>query len=411
LKSTQSNKSLLILMLGALTALSPFSIDMYLPAFQKVAEDFHTSVAQVSLSLSSYFIGISVGQLIYGPLLDRYGRKSPLYAGLIIYILATLGCLFAHSIETLVALRLLQALGGCAANVAAMAMVRDLFTTKESSKVFSLLVLILGVSPLLAPTVGGAISAAFGWHAVFIILAIIAVLLLIASRLYLPDSYEPDHTVVLRFKPIAKSFLGILKEPQFATYTFAGAVAFSGLFVYVAGSPVIFLEIFKVKPQVYSWIFAALSVGFIGSSQLNILLIRKFKNEDIFFAALAGQVFTTAVFLIGALNGWWDVYGTIVLLFLLLCSIGLTNPNGAALALAPFSKNAGSAAALMGFLQMGAGAVASMFVGMFDAKTMLPIIIIFAGSSFIALVILVWGRRKIVTKFETQEGDAVVIAH
>ncbi|RYZ88672.1 MAG: Bcr/CflA family efflux MFS transporter [Proteobacteria bacterium] len=407
---SRREKNLLILLLGALTALSPFSIDMYLPAFQKVAEDFNTTVAQVSLTLSSYFIGLSVGQLFYGPLLDRFGRKKPLYGGLLLYIVTTLACLMAHSIETLVVLRFIQAIGGCAAGVASFAMVRDSFTMKESSKVFSLLILILGVSPLVAPTAGGYVSAAWGWHSVFIFLALIAAMLLACSVFFLKESHQPDTSVSLRAGPIFRNFLGVLKVPQFYTYTLAGAVAFAGLFVYVAGSPVIYLEIFKMEPQIYGWIFAGLSVGFIGASQLNIFLIRHYRNEDIFFWALIGQVIVTSIFLVGTLNGWYGVYGTTALLFCFLCTVGLANPNGAALAMAPFSKNAGSASALMGFLQMGSGALASMIVGIFTGKEILPIVLILFFASIIALSVLLFGRRKITDRVDVQDGG-VIAAH
>jgi DHA1 family bicyclomycin/chloramphenicol resistance-like MFS transporter len=411
LEYSQRTKNFFILILGALTALSPFSIDMYLPAFPKIAEAFSSTTAQVSLSLSSYFIGLSVGQLFYGPLLDRFGRKKPLYFGLVIYILATLGCLASNSIETLVALRFLQAIGGCAANVAAFAMVRDLFSVKESSKVFSLLVLILGVSPLLAPTVGGFVTMALGWQWVFLVLAGIAVLLLVASFFFLPESSAADHGVQLKIKPIFKNFAAVFKEPQFYTYTLSGSLAFAGLFVYVTSSPIIYMEIFKITPEVYSWFFAALSVGFIGSSQINILLIRHFSNEAIFKTALTGQVLVTIAFLLGALNGWYGVAGTTILIFLFLCCVGLTNPNGAALAMAPFSKNAGSASALLGFLQMGVGALASTSVGIFHSNSTLPFTMILATSSLLAWIILTVGLRRITQKIAVTNSDGSVVAH
>lgn len=160
----------LILILGGLTALGPFSIDMYLPGFPGIALDLHTTVARVGLSLSSFFVGISAGQLLYGPLLDRYGRKPPLYLGLALYVAASLGCLAVHKIEVLIALRFVQAIGSCAAAVASMAMVRDLFPVKDSAKVFALLILVVGTSPMLAPTLGGYVTAAFGWRAVFVAL-------------------------------------------------------------------------------------------------------------------------------------------------------------------------------------------------------------------------------------------------
>src|ERR1700743_1358314 len=177
-----------ILILGSLTALGPFSIDMYLPGFPAIAKSFNTTTAHVSLSLSSFFIGLAVGQLLYGPLLDRVGRKKPLYAGLVLYMAASAGCFFSSGIEMLILLRFLQAVGSCAAGVASMAMVRDIFPLKDNAKVFALLILVLSASPMIAPTVGSYLTAAFGWQSVFIMLMSIAVLILIAVIFSLPES-------------------------------------------------------------------------------------------------------------------------------------------------------------------------------------------------------------------------------
>ncbi len=213
MKSTSpENKVVLILILGSMTALSPFAIDMYLPAFQAIAVDFHSTIAQISLSLSSYFVGLSGGQLFYGPLLDRFGRKRPLYAGLLIFVVSSLFCLFSQSTESLVAWRFVQAIGGCAAGVASMAMVRDLFPVKESAKIYSLLILILGVSPLLAPTIGGFLTVSFGWQSIFVVLAAMAVLLILAIKFFLKESHTPDPSVSLRVGPIGSNFLNILKK-------------------------------------------------------------------------------------------------------------------------------------------------------------------------------------------------------
>jgi DHA1 family bicyclomycin/chloramphenicol resistance-like MFS transporter len=410
--NSPKNKNLaLILILGSLTALGPFSIDMYLPAFSKMAEALNTSISNVSLSLSSYFVGLAVGQLFYGPLLDRFGRKKPLYVGLVIYILATIGCGLSTTIESLIAFRFVQAVGGCAAGVASVAMVRDLFPPRESAKVFSLLMLILGVSPLVAPTAGGYFAATLGWQSVFVALGIIALLMLIVSALRLPESHQPDPTQSLLPGPILKSYWAILKYPQFYTYTFACAVAFSGLFVYVAGSPIIFMEIFKVSEQMYGSIFAMLAVGFVGSSQLNIFLLRRFSNEQIFLASLMGLTITGLVFFIGAMNNWYGIGSTIAILFFFLSFVGLSNPNGAALALAPFGKDAGKASALLGSLQMGAGALASVAVGVSGAQQIFPIAAIFASSAILALAILLIGRRRITNKIDADPSEAAAVSH
>jgi DHA1 family bicyclomycin/chloramphenicol resistance-like MFS transporter len=386
----------LILILGALSTVTPLSIDMYLPAFTQIAAALHCEVAQVALSISSYFVGFSVGHLFYGPLLDRYGRKRPVYFGLFVYLLASVACLKSGTIEALITFRFIQALGACVAEVAAIAMVRDFFPIKEASKVFSLLMLILGVSPLFAPTIGGLIVTMLGWQWIFISLMIIVFLVLAVTFFFLPEGHEPDPTISLRLKPIFFGFLEILREPQFYTYAISGSFAFGGLFVYVAGSPILFMNIFHISPRVYGEIFALLSVGLIGATQINILLSKYYKSERIYSLAIYAQVLVASFFLLGTLNNWFGLQSLIATLFVLLSCIGFTYPNAAALALAPFSRNAGSASALLGFFQIGVGAIASAGVGFFHSNTSLPTVAILEGTALFGLMILLVGRKNIV---------------
>jgi len=276
-----------------------------------------------------------------------------------------------------------------------MSIVRDLFSVKESSKVLSLLILVLGVSPLIAPTVGGYVTLAFGWHSIFIILALISLILLGVVFFYLPESHTPDSSVKLRLAPIFKTYATIIKEPQFYAHVFAGAFAFSNLFLYVASSPMIFMSIYQVTPLEYGWIFAGLSVGFIGFSQLNIFLLKKFQNDQILRGALFVQAASALLFLIGTFSGWSGIDCAIAQLFILLACAGFKTPNEATLALAPFKKNTGSAAALMGFLQMGIGALVSSLVGLLSGTDMLPLTIIFSSASMVGLMIFIFGRRNI----------------
>lgn len=385
----------LILILGSLTALGPFSIDMYLPGFAGIAKDLNTTVANVSLTLSSYFIGISAGQLLYGPLLDRFGRKKPLFIGMFVYILASLGCVFVTDIDTFIGLRFIQAIGSCGATVASVSMVRDLFPVKDIPKVFSMLMLVVGLSPMLAPTIGGYITEDFGWHTVFFILMCMGILILIAALLGLPNTFVPDTTISLKPKPIVTGFISILKVPQFYTYAFAGAIAFSGLFTYVAASPIIFMDIYKVDAKTYGWIFAFMSLSFISASQINSLLLRRFRSDQMIIGALVVQSIISIVFLFLALKGLLGLYETIAMLFIFLACLGISNPNTAGLTLAPFEKNAGSASALMGAIQLGLGVMASFAVGLFVKNSILPMVFILTTSTIIALIILILGKKRI----------------
>jgi DHA1 family bicyclomycin/chloramphenicol resistance-like MFS transporter len=283
--------------------------------------------------------------------------------------------------------------------VASVSMVRDLFPVRDIPKVFSLLMLVVGISPMLAPTVGGYVTDAYGWHMVFLILMCIGIAILLAAQFGLPDTYAPDRTISLKPKPIILNFLTVLKEPQFYTYAFTGAIAFSGLFTYVAASPILFMDLFKVDPKTYGWIFAFMSLSFILASQLNSVLLKWFTSEQIIYGALLTQTITVIAFLIAAENNLLGLYETIAMLFLFLACIGLSNPNTAGLTLAPFAKNAGSASALMGAIQLGLGALASFAVGIFLKDSMVPMVIIMAVSTIAAFVLLNIGKRKIKVKY------------
>ena len=393
--SRTPNRNWIIVILGALATISPFAIDMYLPAFPEIATALDTSTARISLSVASYFAGLAASQLFYGPLLDRFGRKLPLYAGLTLFFAASLLCLFSRTVEWLVAMRFVQALGGCAAQVASMAMVRDFFPVHETAKIISLLILILGVSPLLAPSVGVFVAVHLGWQWVFIVLAAFAALMLVVSWRLLPEGHPPDPGISLRLLPILRNYALVLKEPQFITYALSGSFALSGLLAYVASSPIIFMEVFHVSPQKFGALFAGLAVGFIGSNQINVLLLRKFSSEQIYRATLLVVCPAVLLLLAGTAGGWFGLAATFGLLFISLSSLGLACPNAAALSLVPFDHNIGSASAMLGFLQIGVSGLASASAGIFDSHTMMPVALILAATSWTGFAILLIGKRSI----------------
>jgi MFS transporter, DHA1 family, multidrug resistance protein len=390
----QRNKLLIIAILGALSTVSPFAIDMYLPAISQIAQELSTTPARVSMSISSYFIGLGVGQLFYGPMLDRFGRKPPLYVGLLLFIGASIGCLTAKTVEVLIAFRLLQALGGCVAQVDAMAMVRDFFPVEESARIISMLILILGVSPLLAPTVGSLVATTLGWKWIFLLLAIIVAAILVVVFRYLPQGHQPDPSISFRPRHVIATFWAIFSHRQFRSYALAGAFSFCSLFVYVTGSPIIFMDGFHVSPRMFGGIFALLTGGFIGGNQLNIWLSRRHRDHKLFRIALYCQALVAAAFLIGVLAGC-GLATTMVLLLLFLSCIGVTYPNAAAIAMAPFSSNAGTAAALLGAMQLGVGAALSSGVGLLNSKDSVPVACLMSGTTFVGLIIFLWGRRRV----------------
>ena len=397
----KKRKFYLILILGFLTAIGPLSIDMYLPAFPDIAKSLHTSVAQITLSLSSFFIGISVGQLFYGPLLERFGRKRPLYAGLCIYLLASVGCAFAASVNALIALRLLQALGGCVGMVASRAMVRDLFDVKENAKIFSTLMLVVAVSPIIAPTLGGYITAALGWHYVFVMLVLIGVLILTGIYFLLPETKKPDPGFSLKPVSIIKSYASVIIHPQFYTYALTAAVSAAAIYAYIGGSPHVFMEIYKVNEKQYGWIFALIAMGLIGASQLNTVLLKNYTSVQIIKVALTCQAIIGIAMALISLFGWGDLFITIFFIFIFLACQGFVFPNASALSLASFGHNAGSASALLGSIQMGIGAGSSALVSLLQNDTALPMTGVMACCAIAALSVFSLGRKIIVTRAGT----------
>ncbi|WP_338876301.1 multidrug effflux MFS transporter [Spirosoma sp. SC4-14] len=392
---TRQRHFIIILILGLLTTVSPFSIDMYLPGFPAIANDLHTSIAQVQLSLTAYLIGIAVGQLLYGPMLDRFGRKKPLYVGLGIYLLASIGCALTTSIEMLILMRLLQALGGCVGLVAAQALVRDLFPVSQIAQVFSLLTLVLAVSPMIAPTVGGYATVALGWHSIFVILAIITSLILIGVYYALPSGKAPDSSLSLRPKAVLGNFFTVLKQPQFLTYSLVSGIATAAPFAYISGSPDVFMNIYKVSEQQYGWIFSCLAIAIIAPSQFNRFLLKRFSSEQIIYTTLLYQSTVGLIMVFGTWAGWFGLYGLMGMLFLFLGGQGLTAPNSTALSLSPFVRHAGSASALMGSFRMASGAVVSGAVSVLHNHTAMPMVGVMTSCSVLGLVILLVGQRII----------------
>jgi DHA1 family bicyclomycin/chloramphenicol resistance-like MFS transporter len=382
-----------IFFLGVMNALSPFTIDLYLPAFADIARDLHTTVAHVSLSVATYFIGYALGQLAYGPFLDRFGRKKPVYVGLGIYLLATIGCMTARNIEALLFYRFLSALGGSAASVAAVAMVRDYFDPKEGTKVFSYLMLVLSTSPLFAPTIGGWLAENYGWRTVFGFLTVMAIGNLLIIAFGLPKAFTGDKSVILKPAPLMKGFVEIFKVPVFRKYAVAGALSFSGLFVYLTGSPAIFIDGFGLSKQQYSMIFAFLAVAMIGGGQVNNFLLKRYDSRAIYKTMIATQMVSAIFFVIAVMFFHLSLFFTIGFIFAILLCVGIAYPNAAALSMSPFTNNAGRASALLGFIQMGAGAMLASLVGMMNMSGTFPTAIIMGVSAILSFMVLNLSRE------------------
>lgn len=380
-----SSRTGLVFLLGSLAALGPFAIDTYLPAFPEMARDFGTDVAHIGLSLSAYFLGICLGQLVYGPILDRFGRRTPLLWGLAIFAAASVLCAFAPSSEALVALRFVQALGGCAGMVAGRALVRDLFPD-DAADVFSSLMLVMGVAPIIAPAVGGWLSATWGWPSIFLFLAVVSLLVTLAIASRLPTAYVRNQEQTLLPLEVARGYLAILRDRTFLAWGLSGSLVSGGLFAYIAGSPAVYMNHFGMSKSTFSWVFGINAMGLIAASQVNRLLLRRFRSESISTVVLVGQCLAG----LGLVAAAWfhSAPGVYVLVWLFLFGQGFAFPNTSALAMRPFGINAGSASALLGSLQMASGAVLSGLVSMLPGSTALPMAAGMALSAVGALALL-----------------------
>lgn len=372
-----------------------FSIDMYLPGFPEMAADLDTTVARVTLSITSFFIGVSFGQLIYGPLIDKYGYFKPLIAGLIIYVLASFYCAHSPNVDVLIWIRLVQALGSCAGLVASRALVRIIFPVSENAKVFSLLMLVLALSPIVAPTFGGFITYNYSWKYIYYVLAAIGILAIILVIAILPRSDFHDKEKSLLPRDIVNNYLTVFRVPSFYVYAGAGAIASSGLYAYIAGSPTVFMEVFKVSEKTYGFIFALIASGLIISSQINTLLLKRHLSEAILKKVIFIQSLSGLALILCAYFKILNLYSAIGLIIIFLSTQGFAFPNSSALTMKPFTTNAGTASALMGALQMGMGVLTTALVSIFNDGTIMPMAVTMGSCAVLSYIILLIGSKKL----------------
>ena len=388
----QRSRSLIVVIVGALAAIGPFSVDMYLPGFPAIARDLKTDVATVEYTLTSYFIGFSLGQLMLGPILDRYGRKRPLMAGLFVYIAAAIGCVFSPTIHALIALRLALAMGCCVGMVGSSTVVRDLFTGREVARALSMMMTIFGVAPVIAPSIGGLVVATLGWRAIFAVLGAIALLVLIAVKAALPETREPDAAVSLKPRRVALNYLQVFKERTFVIYVLASALGSGGLFAYITGSPFVYMSLFGFSAAQYAWIFGGNGLAIIIGAQVNRAVLKKWDSARILLAVGTIQSTIGMLLFVGTLLGLLPTVVFLLLVFLFLFCSGFIGSNAGALAILPFSRNVGSASALMGSMLMVSAAVASWLVGYLDNGTAVPMTLVMALCSLASLMFSVWGK-------------------
>ncbi|ALM83868.1 multidrug effflux MFS transporter [Bordetella sp. N] len=359
--------------MGALTAIGPFSIDLYLPAFPAIAAGLGVSQGDVERTMASYLVGLAGAQIFYGPLADRYGRKPPLLVGLAIYVVASLGCALSTNIASLTLWRAAQALGSAAGIVIPRAVIRDHYDTQEAARAMSLLLLIMGLAPILAPLIGGQLLLITGWRGVFGLMLATGVILMTAILLVMQESLPPERVVPLNWQTIAGNYRALLRHRGFMAHSLAGGFGQAGLFAYIVGSPRVFIDIYGVDPQHYGFLFALNAAGLIIGSQVSARLLRRLPPQVLQQRALRTLAVASLAALLITLAGWMTLPLLMACLIGYLSSQGFVNPNSAALALADQRKRLGAASALMGTLQLSCGAVAGLCVSLWQSDTPLPL--------------------------------------
>ena len=381
-----------VLILGALSAFGPLAIDFYLPAFPAMAQAFATDEQHIQTTLAAYFLGLSIGQLAYGPVADRFGRRKPLLFGVTLFTLASLACAYAPNLDTLIVARFVQALGGCAGMVLSRAIVSDKCDAVASAKVFSQLMLVMGLAPILAPMLGGVLVNLAGWQSIFLALSLFSAACLLAVSLGLPESFPAD----MPRQPLSGAFRQywrLLQDRVFIGHALTGGTAIAGMFAYIAGSPFVFIKLYGVPPEHYGWLFGTNAAGFILMAQVNARLLAK--RGPAFLLARAVWLYLAAGLLllgVAALRPA-QLWPLLVPLFVCIASLGCIIPNASACAMSGQGARAGSASALMGCLQFSVAAGAAALVGVLHDGSAVPMALVISLCGALVVSVAMLTRR------------------
>ncbi len=382
----------ILLILGGLSAFGPLAIDLYLPAFPAMAQSFGTDIEHIQLSMSVYFLGLASGQIFYGPLADRFGRRKPLLFGIGLFALASLACALAPTLEWLLAARFAQALGGCAGMVVTRAVVRDLCKPIDAAKAFSQLMLVMGVAPILAPLGGGLLLSLGGWPLIFLFLAMFSSLFAFAVFFGLRETLsqlQPPARLSSAFGRYGR----LLREPVFMFHALTGGVAMSGMFAYIAGSPFVIIELYGVPAEHFGWFFGAIAAGFILFAQFNSRMLRRRPPVKL-LQRTSLIYFLCTLWLLG--TALWQpesLWPLLLPLFGSVAVVALVLPNSSACAMAGHGHQAGVASALMGTMQFIIAGITSALVGALHDGTAVPMAAVMAGCGFLVVVMARQARR------------------
>jgi len=381
----------MIAVLGALVALGPLTIDMYLPALPKIADELSVSSSVAQLTLTGTLAGLALGQLIVGPLSDSLGRRRPLMAGIVLHMLASALCLFAPNITVLGVARGLQGMGAAAAMVVAIAVVGDLYADSVAATVMSRLMLVLGVAPVVAPSLGAAVLLKASWHWVFAVLVVLAGGLLLLAALALPETLPTSHRRPLKVRSIAATYVEVLRDVRFVILVLVAALGMSGLFAYIAGASFVLQGHYGLDQQAFALVFGAGAVALIGATQFNVVLLRRFAPQTIVVWALVAASLAGVVFIGICVSHAGGLSGFVVPIWVILAAMGLVMPNAPAVALSRHPDAAGTAAAVLGAAQFGLGAAVAPLVGVLGNDEVALALVMTAGMVIALLALLAVG--------------------
>ena len=385
----------LVLVLGALIALGPLTIDMYLPAFPQISDELGASDSAVQLTLTGMLVGLATGQLVIGPLSDAFGRRRPLVIGIGMHALASLVCAVAPTIGLLATVRVLQGFSGAAISVVAMAIVRDLFEGVGVARIMSRLMLVIGLAPILAPTMGGLVLTFTTWRGIFVVLAGVAVVLVVVAALGIRETLPPARRRSATPRSTLTAYRLLLQDRVFVALAFVGGSMLAAIFAYVSGAPFVLQDGFGLDEQTFGLVFGLNAVGLTITSQFNPVLLRWFTVLQVLTGAILAAIAASAMLLVTALSGFGGLVGVLVPLALLVSTAGLALPNTPALAMTRHGEAAGTAAAVLGCVQFGVGAVVAPLVGAFGSTTAVPMGAVMLGvTSFAAVLMFGVVRRE-----------------
>jgi len=382
------------IVLGLLTAVGPFAIDMYLPALPSIANDFHVSPAAAQASILSFFLAIALGQVVYGPISDSFGRRRPLYFGLSLYVVGTIACSLAPTIEWLIVARFVQGIGACAGGTIPSAIVRDLHTGHEAARLMSLIMLVFSVSPMLAPLTGSFIVQFGTWREIFWVIAVLGLASLAVGVFWLKETRPPGQRIPFDAREVARNYLALFRDRRYLGVVFIGAFGISSFFAYLAGSSFIYIDHFGLTPTQFSFAFSVNAIAFIGMAQFAGYFGKRFGLAAVINVALAFYLLVTVILLGLIVAGVDNVFVFIGFLFVAFGSMGLVIPSTAPLALQEYGETAGTASALMGTLQLVVAAVVIGIVSGFSgAEPMVIAMVCCAVVAFVLGRLTLGGRR------------------